>query len=40
MDGEAPAVLLRDRDDKRQSANRLVKRLGAMGYTVEIKAAA
>lgn len=29
-----------DRRDKRQTANRLVKRLGALGYTVEIKAAA
>jgi len=29
-----------DQRDKRQTANRLVKRLGALGYTVEIKAAA
>lgn len=29
-----------DLRDKRQTANRLIKRLGAMGYTVELKAAA
>lgn len=29
-----------DQRDKRHTANRLIKRLGAMGYTVEIKAAA
>jgi transposase len=29
-----------DQRDKRRTANRLIKRLGALGYTVEIKAAA